>query len=105
MRSSAVYASTGLSERHELERDIDNPPVTILPSFHYPSESGHSVVDQRSGHTHALAESSPPDDAESNHVSVSVSVVTSMQDSASSGPIMKPMTASDVRRYSKKSQM
>jgi hypothetical protein len=105
MRSSAVYASTGtgLPERRELERDTDNSPVAILPSFHYHSESGHHSVDRCSGRTHALAESSPPDDAESSHVSLSI--VTSMQDSASSGPILKPMTASDVRRYSKKSQM
>ncbi|KAG1776645.1 hypothetical protein EV702DRAFT_328099 [Suillus placidus] len=100
VRSSAANANA--SSRHERREqrgnEPDASPVAILPSLNYPSESGHSVS-QHSEHTRA--ESSLPEDVESNHVSVSI--VTSLRDSAP--PILKPMTASDVRRYSKKSQI
>jgi hypothetical protein len=95
------------SSRHERREHWGNEPsispVAILPSLDFPSESGHSAqphsVSQHSEHTRAG--SSLPEDVESNHVSVSI--VTSLRDSAPT--ILKPMTASDVRRYSKKSQM
>ncbi|KAG0694004.1 hypothetical protein DFH29DRAFT_961911 [Suillus ampliporus] len=103
LRSSTVYASaSGRREcREQCSTASNASSVAILPSL-YPSEfeSGRSVS-HHSGHTRALAESSHPEEVESNHVSVSIA--TSLQDGTP--PILKPMTASDVRRYSKKSQI
>ncbi|KAG2065151.1 hypothetical protein BDR04DRAFT_188824 [Suillus decipiens] len=101
VRSSA--ANTTASSRHErLEtrgNKLNASPVAILPSLDYhPSESRHSVSQHSE---HGCAGSSLPEDIESNHVSVSI--VVSLQNSAL--PILKPMTASDIRRYSKKSQI
>ncbi|KAG1889441.1 hypothetical protein F4604DRAFT_842810 [Suillus subluteus] len=97
--SAANTIASNRRERHEQRgNEPDISPVPILPSLNYPSESGHSVS-QRSEHTRTR--SSLPEDVQSNYVSVSV--VTSLRDSAP--PILKPMTASDVRRYSKKSQI
>jgi hypothetical protein len=98
VRSSAAYPSDICPhELHcELERITDVLPVAIFPSLQY-SESWHSVD---SGH--ADAEGSPPGaGAGSNHVSVSIE--SSLRDNTL--PILRPMTASDIRRYSKKSQM
>jgi hypothetical protein len=104
MRSGVTNKNA--NSRHECREHCSNEPnvspVAILPSLD--SESGHSAqphsVSQHSEHTRTTG-GSLPDDVESNHVSVSI--VTSLRDSAP--PILKPMTASDVRRYSKKSQM
>jgi hypothetical protein len=99
VRSSAAYPSDICPhELHcELERGSDVLPVAILPSLQYSSESWHSV---NSGH--ADAEGSPPGaGGGSNHVSVSIE--SSIWDNTP--PILRPMTASDIRRYSKKSQM
>lgn len=97
--SVANTTASSCHERRETRGNEPNTsPVAVLPSLDYPSESGHSVS-QHSEHTRQG--SSLPEDVESNHVSVSI--VTSLQDSAL--PILKPMTASDIRRYSKKSQI
>jgi hypothetical protein len=100
VRSSAANANA--SSRHKRRKQYGNEPDTspeaILPSLDYPSESGHSVSQHLE---HTRAGSSISEDVESNHVSVSI--VNSLRDSAP--PVLKPMTASDVRRYSKKSQM
>lgn len=104
MRSGVTNKNA--NSRHECREHRSNEPnisqVAILPSLDF-SESGHSArphsVSQHSEHTRTGG--SLPDDVESNHVSVSI--VTSLRDSAP--PILKPMTASDVRRYSKKSQI
>jgi hypothetical protein len=102
MRSSAAHASGSSGchkhEYREQSRDADSSSVTILPSFYHPSESSHSVI-QHSEHTRT--DNSSTEEVESNHISVSIG--TSLQDSTPL--IMKPMTASDVRRHSKKSQM
>lgn len=105
MRSGVTNQNASI--RHECREPRSNEPnispVAILPSLDFSSESGHSAqphsVSQHSEHTRTGG--SLPDDVESNHVSVSI--VTSLRDSAP--PILKPMTASDVRRYNKKSQM
>lgn len=100
VRSSAANANA--SSRHKRRKQYGNEPDTspeaILPSLDYPSESGHSVSQHLE---HIRAGSSISEDVESNHVSVSI--VNSLRDSAP--PVLKPMTASDVRRYSKKSQI
>lgn len=103
MHSSAAHASGGTGcHKHECREqcsDADTSSVlAILPSLCHPSESRHSTS-QRSEHTRA--DNSLTEEVESNYVSVSIG--TSLQDST---PLtMKPMTASDVRRYSKKSQI
>lgn len=96
MHSSDTHASSSTGRHRHQCSDTDTSSVAILPSLCHPSESRHSAS-QHSVHTRAG--DSLTEEAESYHVSVSIT--PSLQDSTPL--IIKPMTASDVQRYSKNS--
>ncbi|KAG2112562.1 uncharacterized protein F5147DRAFT_683437 [Suillus discolor] len=93
MHSSDTHASSSTGRHRHQCSDADTSSVAILPSLCHSSESRHSAG-QNSVHTRA--DDSLTEEAESYHVSVSIT--TSLQDNGTS-LIIKPMTASDVQRY------